>query len=207
MSDRLRLLGVIQKYVPNGTEEYATDLLLTHRIHLHIKPPRVSKLGDYRAPRHGENHRISVNNDLNQYAFLITFLHEVAHLLTFEKHRGFVSPHGLEWKQHFQNVSVPVLTEKVLPADVQHALHSYLINPKASSCSSPLLIKTLRRYDDHADNEMLVEDIPENTVFAAKDGRKFIKGPRIRTRYRCKELSTGKVYLVPGLMPCQITLA
>jgi len=97
MSEKQQLLAVLKKYLPVGTEEYATELLLRHRIHLHIKRPRQTKYGDYRPPAAGENHRISVNKDLNPYAFLITFLHEVAHLLNFEKHRGRVQPHGQEF--------------------------------------------------------------------------------------------------------------
>ena len=102
MADRGRLVGILQKYLPTGTEDYAADLLLKHSIHLYIKKPRTSKFGDYRAPRPGENHRISVNKDLNPYAFLVTFLHEVAHLLNYEKHRTRVKPHGPEWKLHFR---------------------------------------------------------------------------------------------------------
>lgn len=204
MAERSHLLEIMRKYVPVGTEDYTTDLLLQYKIHLHIKAPRITKLGDYRPPKPGENHRISLNNDLNPYAFLITFLHEVAHLLNFEQYRGRTAPHGPEWKHHFKNVSVPVLSTNTLPQDVEHALHRYLQNPKASSCSSPHLTRTLRKYDLNTNGELLVEEIPADQIFVSQDGRKFIKGPKIRTRYRCKELSTGRVYLVPGLMPCYL---
>ncbi len=205
MSERQQLLVVLKKYLPVGTEDYAADLLLQHRIHLYIKKPRATKYGDYRPPMPGENHRISVNKDLNPYAFLITFLPEVAHLLNFEKHRGRVFPHGQEWKLFFKEVSLPVFQQSVLPADVHVSLNQYLGNPKASSCSSPQLVRTLRKYD--ADTTwVLVEEVPYNTVFSTKDGRTFIKGERMRTRYRCVEEASGKVFLVPGLMNCRLKI-
>lgn len=205
MSSRERLLPVLQKYLPEGTEHYATDLLLKYSIHLHIKRPRVTKYGDYRPPAPGENHRISINKDLNRFAFLVTFLHEVAHLLNFEKYKGRVNPHGQEWKGFFQLVSMPVFEQKVLPVDVNNALVTYLKNPKASSCSSPQLVRTLRKYDEDK-TWVLVEEIPVNTLFETRDGRQFVKGEKLRTRYRCKEKGTSKAFLVPALMPCKPVL-
>lgn len=202
MSERHQLVQTLQKYLPQGTEDYAADLLVGHSIHLYIKKPRATKYGDYRPPRPGENHRISINRDLNQYAFLVTFLHEIAHLLNHERYRGRVSPHGQEWKRYFQEVSKPVFEQKILPADVDRALLHYLANPKASSCSSPTLFRTLKRYDAD-DSWVLVEEMPHNTVFIIKDGRKFVKGEKMRTRYRCIEYGTGRVCLVPGLMHCK----
>ena len=126
------LLVILQKYLPEGSADYAHDILWKYGIQLRIKKPRATKLGDYRPPQTGEAHRISINKDLNKYAFLVTFLHETAHLINFEK-RGFkVQPHGLEWKQEFQVVTKPMLHETILPIDVQNALHRYLKNPKAS---------------------------------------------------------------------------
>jgi hypothetical protein len=50
---------------------------------------------------------------------------------------------------------------------------------------------------------VLVEEMPGNTVFETRDGRQFIKGEKLRTRYRCIEKASGKTYLVPALMPCK----
>ena len=119
------LLVILQKYLPEGSADYAHDILWKYGIQLRIKKPRATKLGDYRPPQTGEAHRISINKDLNKYAFLVTFLHETAHLINFEK-RGFkVQPHGLEWKQEFQVVTKPMLHETILPNDVQGALQRY----------------------------------------------------------------------------------
>jgi len=200
------LLIILKKYLPEGSAEYAHDILWKYGIQLRIKKPRATKLGDYRPPQPGEAHRISINKDLNKYAFLVTFLHETAHLINFEK-RGFkVQPHGLEWKQEFQVVTKPMLHETILPNDVQNALHRYLKNPKASSCTDPFLFKTLRTYDDRPDHMVLVESIPLQTLFKTKDGRVFTKLEKMRSRYRCVENQTGKIYLVPGLLEVEIVI-
>ena len=200
------LLVILKKYLPEGSADYAHDILWKYGIQLRIKKPRATKLGDYRPPQPGEAHRISINKDLNKYAFLVTFLHETAHLINFEK-RGFkVQPHGLEWKQEFQLVTKPMLHETILPNDVQNALHRYLKNPKASSCTDPFLFKTLRNYDDRPDYMVLLESIPLQTVFRTKDGRIFTKVEKMRSRYRCVENQTGKIYLVPGLLEVEIVI-
>jgi SprT protein len=200
--NRQQLQAILSKYLPAGSEEYATELMLQYKIQLKIKKPRLSKLGDYRPPKPGEAHRISLNKDLNPFAFLVTFLHEVAHLVNFEEFRGRVAPHGSEWKSHFQQVSVPIFNKDILPTDVYLALLNYLKNPKASSCTDANLVRTLRKYD--LDNPwILVEDIGVGLLFETQDGRQFRKLERMRTRYRCKEESSGRIYLVPGLMNCK----
>ena len=126
---------VLQKYLPSGSEHYAADLMSHHKIQLRIKNPRLTKLGDYRPPTNESSHRISINRDLNPFSFLITFMHEVAHLVNFEKSGPRVPPHGIEWKREFQVVSTPIIQQNLLPNDVHSALNRYLKNPKASSCT------------------------------------------------------------------------
>lgn len=198
------LLKILQKYLPEGSADYAHEMLWKYGIQLRISKPRATKLGDYRPPRPGEPHRISVNRDLNKYAFLLTFLHETAHLINFEKRGHRVMPHGLEWKQEFQQISMPIFEQNVLPNDVRLALNRYLKNPKASSCTDPVLFKTLRNYDDLPSHIVLVESIPMGTLFSLKDGRIFKKIEKLRSRYKCIEIKTGRTYFVPGLM--EVTL-
>ena len=199
---REQIIPVLLKYLPKGSEDYAADLMLAYAIQLRIKNPRLSKLGDYRPPTPGNSHRISINRDLNPFAFLITFMHEVAHLLNFEKYGQGVSPHGVEWKREFQIISTPMIQQRFLPDDIQYALNRYLKNPKASSCTDSNLIRALRKYDPHSE-WLLVEEIQGGLLFQTQDGRRFKKLEKMRTRYRCIELDTQKIYLVPGMMQCK----
>jgi hypothetical protein len=200
--DKEQLIPVLKKYLPNGSEHYAADLMSHHKIQLRIKNPRLTKLGDYRPPTNESSHRISINRDLNPFAFLITFMHEVAHLVNFEKSGPRVPPHGIEWKREFQVVSNPIIQQNLLPTDVHSALNRYLKNPKASSCTDANLVRTLRNYDTSKE-WLLVEEIPYQEFFETQDGRKFTKLEKMRTRFRCQEIKTGKIYLVPGLMQCK----
>jgi hypothetical protein len=197
-----QLIPILRKYLPQGSELYAADLMEKHKIQLRIKNPRLTKLGDYRPPTAENSHRISINRDLNPFAFLITFMHEVAHLLNFENSGPRVPPHGIEWKREFQMVSGPIVEQHILPNDVHAALNRYLKNPKASSCTDAQLVRTLRNYDE-ASEWVLVEEIPMGLFFETQDGRKFKKLEKMRTRFRCTELQSGKTYLVPGLMQCK----
>jgi SprT protein len=193
------LLQTLEKYLPNGSAQYAHDLLWKYGIQLHIKKPRKTKLGDYRPPKPGEPHRISINNDLNPYAFMVTFLHETAHLINFEKNGFKVKPHGIEWKGEFHEVAKPILTPSYLPQNILAAISNYVKNPAASSCTSPELVRTLKQYDLREELHLLVESITEGAGFYIEN-RLFIRGPKLRSRYRCQELTTGKWYFVPGLM-------
>jgi hypothetical protein len=42
---------------------------------------------------------------------------------------------------------------------------------------------------------MLVEQIPEGGCFSLEDQRVFRKGKKLRKRYQCVEVATGKLYL------------
>ena len=199
------LKEVLGKYLPTGSVDYAHDLLWKYGIQLHIKKPRTTKFGDYRYPRPGEPHRISVNNNLNPYAFLVTFLHEAAHLVNFEKRgRHNIKPHGKEWKLEFREIATPVLNKEFLPEPVLYALDGYLSNPKASSCTDPKLFRTLKKYDLQQDIKLMVEEVPMEGNFRTKDGRVFKKVEKLRSRYRCIEVKTAKIYLVPGLMEVEL---
>ena len=206
MEKDTQLHKILQKYLPNDSVDYAHELLWKYGIQLHIKKPRVTKFGDYRPPKTGEPHRISINNDLNPFAFLVTFLHETAHLVNYEDNGFRVSPHGKEWKQTFHLVSSPILKAHILPNDVLSALSGYLNNPAASSCSDPVLFRTLKNYDNRPEHLVLLESLPLGAEFSIRESRKFVKGEKIRSRYRCQEMNTGKVYLVHGLMEVEIVL-
>ncbi len=160
-----------------------------------ISKGRTSKYGDYRAPFKDKGHRISVNHNLNPYAFLVTTVHEFAHLKTWEEHRGKVKPHGREWKVNFKALMQPFFEKEVFPSDVRSAIRNYLENPSASSCTDMNLFRILGQYDKPKENVFRVESVPEGSCFAMSNGRTFRKGVRLRKRYLCRELSSGRDYL------------
>jgi SprT protein len=197
----------LQNYLPDGSFEDVLHYLKQYKVHLTITRQRQSILGDYRHAHAGQTHRISINGNLNKYAFLITLLHELAHLFTYESFSNRVQPHGPEWKNEFSKILAQFLLKKIFPADVQKALLHTLQNPAASSCGDEKLLRVLHHYDAKKDGVHLVEQITEGSLFAIKGGRIFKRGEKIRKRYKCMEIKTGKLYLFSGVYEVELISA
>jgi len=185
----------LQRFLPPETYEAVLQYLQFYKVHLTVAAERKSILGDYRHSTHFSNHRISVNGNLNKFSFLITLLHELAHLLTFEQFGNKVPSHGREWKTTYGKLLEQFLKNKIFPADIEHELLHSLKNPAATSCAEDGLLRVLRRYDDKKSHRRLIEEIPENAIFRCDDGRVFKKGEKMRKRFKCIEVNTGRVYL------------
>ena len=188
-------LNHLNSFLPAGTYNAVEEYLRFYKIHLTVAKQRKSILGDYRHRTHFTNHRISVNGNLNKYAFLITLLHEIAHLLTFEKYSNRVMAHGAEWKTIYGSLLKQFVENKNFPADIEKELMSSLKNPAASSCAEDDLIRVLRKYDTNTNGYRLIEEIPLNSLFKLDDGKVFKKGEKQRKRFKCEEVKTGKMYL------------
>lgn len=180
--------------MPDGVADELASLIVKYRCHVTITRERSSKLGDYRQPTKTSGHRISVNGTLNPYAFVITFIHEMAHLTAFEKFGNKVNPHGKEWKQEFIALMHPYLRKEVFPEPLLSVLIRHMKNPKSSTVRDAMLMRELRAFDAPSPT-VLLEELPENAVFMLRS-REFVKGELLRKRYRCTELRSGKKYLI-----------
>jgi len=202
MNNSTNLEAALKPFLPASALELACEKLREYPHHLIITPPRATKLGDFTADPRGKRHTLTVNGNLNQYAFLITLMHELAHLVTYVNHRDDVRPHGHEWKSYFKQTLGPFLRRSVFPDDVASAIRNYLSNPAASTCSDIDLSKTLAKYDKNSNPDVkLLDDIPTHSKFVyGRDRRIFIKGERLRTRYRCFEEGTKYEYLFSPLV-------
>ena len=192
-------LHQLNSFIPNDCLSDVLFYIEKYKIHLTVTRKRETILGDYKHAYNQKTHRISVNGNLNQFSFLITLLHEIAHLLTFEKYGHTVNPHGMEWKKIFSEILQKFIDKKIFPSIIEDALKNTLKNPAASSCEDTNLLRVLRTFDAPTENSIAVENLDEGNPFKIKDGRLFQKGPKIRKRYLCKEVSTGKIYLFNGL--------
>lgn len=197
-------LQQLADYLPEGTFEPVIAYLNYYKVHLTIAKSRKSVLGDYRHRMDTRHHRISVNGNLNPYAFLITLLHELAHLVTFEKYGNRVQAHGREWKTIYGQILAQFIEKKIFPADIEKELLSTLHNPGASTCAEEDLQRILYRYDAPKPDYMLVEAIPEGQFFRLKDGRIFQKGQKRKKRYHCIEVATRKAYLFSPVYEVQL---
>lgn len=196
----------LEKYLPAGTGALIAHWIVELNVKFVVAPPRKSKFGDFRPAVKGGVHCISVNGDLNPYAFLITSLHEFAHLGCWLKHSNTVLPHGGEWKAIFSNMLKPFVSKNIFPPDVMQALQKYIRNPKASSCSSPQLMRALKNYDVN-DGTILLENLAPGAEFYFR-GQKFCRHEKRRSRILCKNLDTEKMFLISGIAdvkPCHLS--
>ena len=188
----------VKPFLPPGTEIQVAEMIINYQIHLKLTKPRTTKLGDYRAPFNGKGHRITLNKSLNPFSFLITFVHEVAHLTCWNQHQHKVPPHGKEWKEHFKNLMRPFMSQHIFPENVLAALNKYMKNPAASSCADVNLLKALQ-YHQPEDGLRNLEELPENMEFVLDGNKMFRKGPLERKRFRCLNLSNKRYYFVNAL--------
>ena len=198
MGDTLKFKQILSKYLPNDFVPYISELIMQSDVKFKIVAPRRTKLGDFKAKGDKNNKsQITINGDLNPYAFLITTLHELAHLYTYKKYKYKVRPHGKEWKKEFSILLNPILIHDALPNELKIALEKSIQNLKASSCSDIHLSRALKKYDP-SKRTVTLEELDENTCFAINK-KTYLKGKLRRTRYLCKEMSSGKSYLIHAL--------
>lgn len=202
----IRNSEILRKYIPEFAVSQIAHWIIEFDFKLKIKKERSTKLGDYMSPHNGLNHVITINYNLNQFSFFITLVHEIAHLVTYNRYKNSVLPHGKEWKQAFKELMLPFLVPENFPLDVFYALRKYIENPAAASCSDATLMRTLKLYDSKDTNGhlILLEHLPYRTQFLYNGSRIFEKGEKLRKRFRCKEISTGTMYLFSALAEVEI---
>jgi SprT protein len=191
---------IISKYLPEQSVEFCTELIIRHKVKLKITRSRSSRYGDYTPPQNGSGHIITVNHNLNKYFFLLTFIHEMAHLVCHEKYSRRISPHGVEWKNEFIRLLEPLSAQKFFPPDLVHAIHRYMNNPSASSCSDINLMRALKKHDEEkGSNVFHLEDLPQDSVFRFREEKSSIeyrKGEKMRKRFKCIEIKSQALYFV-----------
>lgn len=181
-------------HFPPEVAEYCFQLWQDHPFEFIVSKARGTKLGDFRySPTKG--YQITVNHNLNPYAFLVTYIHEVAHRVTYDIHKSKVNPHGSEWKRNFYELFEPILDEDLLPASLVQVLTKYLQNPAATSTGYTPLVNELAKFDSQPAIGTRLIDLEEGTVFQLKN-LTLIKGKLRRTRYICQDTQSGRNYLV-----------
>ncbi|RYJ45470.1 SprT-like domain-containing protein [Flavobacterium beibuense] len=184
---------IIEPYLPEHAVDSVFEMIKHYGVHLKIVNERVTRHGDYRRNANGY-HQITVNSSLNKYRFLITLVHEIAHLAAFEKFGRNIKPHGVEWKATFQRLMVPYIRPEIFPAQLLPLLARHFRNPKASSDTDATLSIALKQFDEKSDKNYIFE-IPYGSHFRIYNGKIFRKGAQRVKRFECMEVSTGRVYL------------
>ena len=191
------VLEKLGSYVPQGALPLILPWFDRYPVELRITRPRRTKLGDFRSNSRKGPHRISINNDLNPYSFLITLIHEFAHVVTFAEHGRNAKAHGVEWKMNYRELLYPFLISNVFPSELTKTLEVHLERAPAASCSDPALVKALHGFDTI--ERTYLEELPMNSRFTLGGDRIFQKGEKLRKRYRCVCLNDRRTYLIDPL--------
>lgn len=181
----------LSKYIPKNAVELVDKILTNHPIKIKIVNNRTTKHGDFKKFKNGSL-QITINKSLNEYQFLLTLIHEIAHLVTYKQSKR-VKPHGIEWKQNFQHLMLPFLQPTIYSQKMLPYLANYLKNPKASTGADVNLTYALKQYDEMSGKSFIFE-LQHGSIFTFND-KTYKKGNKRRTRFECLELTSNKSYL------------
>jgi hypothetical protein len=175
----------LQEYIPESAISRISELLEHDNLTVKIKKERKTRHGDYRRLPNGK-HQITINSNLNQYRFLITLVHEVAHFEAYQEYGRFIKPHGKEWKRTFQHLMLPLINPNIFPLELLPLLAKHFKNPKATSDTDTQLALALKQYDPPNDKTFIFE-VPLGSTFKLYNGRIFKKGNKRIKRHEAME--------------------
>jgi SprT protein len=160
------------------------------KIFLKIVKPRKRRLGDYFYNAEDREHRISLNNNLGEDFFLLTFIHELAHKKTFDRHGRKVLPHGKEWKKCFKKLLEEGL-KITSDAKTVNLLKTHFKKPMASV-----------RIKDESYQGLTAADLKFNDKFQIKGSSiTYIIKEKRRTRFNCISTANNKDYVISSEAP------
>lgn len=157
------------------------------KITLEISKPRANCLGLWKF--RGGRHFIYVSGDLSPEQFFVTLTHEIAHAKTWDGHKGYVKPHGSEWKLAYRQVAEPLLLGHFNP-QFEEQFRKHLKNPTASSMTKIDMAAAADPCSTYLAN------LPIGTVFNFVNNKRIFKViAKRRTNYDIIELSTSRPFV------------
>lgn len=190
------IIEPLSKHIPEGTADFVVSLVKNYNVVIHVVNSRKSKSADFRpSVNNSRPHRITINHDLSADAFLIILLHEIAHLITWERYKRTIKPHGPEWKNNYFEILTQLLKTPKLSENLKILIYKHLQNGIQSTIRETDFIRTMTKPKDDKP-VVLVDDLPINTIFTLAGGKTFKKGVKLRSRYRCICINNNRPYLV-----------
>ncbi|MEQ8324806.1 MAG: SprT-like domain-containing protein [Vicingaceae bacterium] len=183
-------------YLPPGSFDVLIPICEGLDCSFKVRKKRQTKLGDYRPPQNGKIAQITVNEDLNNYHFLIIFIHELAHHFVWVKYGRKVQAHGAEWKEQFSALVERFYYSEIFPKDLQKVVKGLIDKPRASSFADMNLLKALREYDPIEKRITLLEELQYQDLFSLNNGKVFRKLEKRRSRILCAEVGSKRKYLI-----------
>lgn len=192
-------IEILKRYLPENCADKVLSFLESYKVQFKISSHRNSKRGDFCAPNpRSTNPKISVNGDLNPYMFLTVFLHEAAHLLTWQKYERAVRPHGHEWQACFQELLMQYLS--FYPEEIVPHIHQFCKKVPYSMIDKVNLERALQSYNGQQTNPLILFDLSPGDKFSLQSYPQdvFVVETKRRTRFLCRSVRSGKRFLVSG---------
>lgn len=189
---------ILSKYLPPSVVDKILLILTENKAILRISKTRASKLGDYRPPANGQPHRISVNHDLNPYEFLITLIHEIAHMKCWQQYGKKAKPHGQEWNMLFKKLLNDFNKPGLFPENISEAINFYTRPDTTLQQGQDALKNALKSFEPDTD-QLTVEGIPNGETFVYRN-QVFEKIEKARKRIKCRRLKDNRLYAFDPLV-------
>lgn len=182
-----------RNYLPQASLAYIKEITHLFNLEIIVKRERKTRHGDFKVNKEGLCF-ITINSNLNKYRFLITLIHEISHFYVFNDYGNTVKPHGIEWKNYFRKLFMPVLNINCFPPNIVPLLAKYFKNPKASSDTDVDLVRALKKYD-RKNNQLYIYNLRHGDIFESGKGKIFKFDKKLVKRYKCLEIKSNKYYL------------
>lgn len=194
--ESISLIKNLTTYISEDAAVYIEKITRGLTLKIRVTKERESKYGDYLQSVNGKPQRITVNGNLDKFSFLITFLHELAHLKAFEEYGNKIKAHGTEWKLMFFEIINNSLNHKLFPDEIAGVIkEQYIIKKDLSFYSRVKITDSINKYLNITIPKRL-EDFPINSSVELINGMhvKIIEAKR--TRFLCKCINDNKMYYV-----------
>jgi hypothetical protein len=187
------MISNLEEFIPVKSINYVSSLIEKENIQFKIVKKRRSKHGDFKRTINGD-YIITINRFCNQYRFILTLIHELAHyFVTIKYYRA--KPHGKLWKNKFKQLLNPLLNKSVFPNDLLKCLSRHMENPKSTFSYDLELSKVLDKYDNSRNKYFYLDQVKDGDTFFYGDGNKFLKIKKRRKRYLCVDTEDRRKYL------------
>ena len=190
------MISSLEEFIPVKSIDYVSKLIEKENIQFKIVKERRSKHGDFKRTINGD-YIITINRFYNQYRFILTLIHELAHYFVTIKYFK-AKPHGKLWKNKFKQILNPLLDKSVFPNDLLKCLSKHMENPKSTFSYDLELSKVLDKYDNSRQKYFYLDQVKDGEIFFYGDGNRFLKIKKRRKRYLCENLLNKKKYLFLG---------
>ncbi len=180
-------------FLPPATLSLVQRWLDSSPVQVKLVAPRRTKTGDFRVGRILKHPLITLNRNLHPVEMLITFCHELAHHRVHSRYVIRRKPHGKEWKAEYRLLLKELLDSRTLDHEINQAIERCFFRRERIGSGG---CQWLHRVLHPAGDVVRVMELKEGQAFVLRGGRAFVLGSRIRTRYRCRELSSGKIFTI-----------